>query len=194
VNPRVGSALQQTRVASEEQAVEVVETTRTERGRAVAGWSRRWVREDPPGVDSGVARTTEGRSLDNPKRGSPVGQPTGSTDWKVSGKAASKVRRVVFTLALRMRVRSERGSSKTSNRARAWWRTSGGRLESQYPELCSGSSPHLAMVPRKGDPSGDGAREAMFRAERGYDPEDPMNPIPGRLPAESVRWIPVQTV
>jgi hypothetical protein len=34
VNPRVGSALQDTRVAREEEADEVVETTRSEHGRS----------------------------------------------------------------------------------------------------------------------------------------------------------------
>jgi hypothetical protein len=61
------------------------------------------------------------------------------------------------------------------------------------PRTLLGQFPPSRGSPRKGGCSGDGAREAMFRAERGCDPEDPMNPIPGRPPAESVRWSPVQT-
>jgi len=74
VNPRVGSALQYTRPASEAETVAVVGNHEDGTWRSCG---RLFPKEGParelPGVDSGVARTTEGRSLDNPRRGSPVG-------------------------------------------------------------------------------------------------------------------------
>lgn len=69
----VGSALQHARNGSEEKAGEVVETTRSEREETVARLLRRKAEggnvRSTPGVDSGTVDTTEGRSLDNPKRG-----------------------------------------------------------------------------------------------------------------------------
>jgi hypothetical protein len=86
VNPRIGSGMQQARKVEEEQTVEVVRDhaggTRT---RLVAP-SRRHGSNAGPGVDSSTA-PMEGRSLDNPRRGSPA-EMSGGTD-----RAARRERR-----------------------------------------------------------------------------------------------------
>ena len=91
MNPRVGSALQYTRTASEEKAAEVVENheggTRVGRGRQTPKASP--AREEP-GVDSGVARTTEGRSLDKPTRGSSAGRPAGPMETVGAGQGGTE--------------------------------------------------------------------------------------------------------
>jgi hypothetical protein len=74
-NPMVGNALQHTRPDREEEAGEVGQNhevgTRMRRGsRIPKDASDRATGRLPPGVDSLARNTTEGRSLDNPKRGS----------------------------------------------------------------------------------------------------------------------------
>jgi len=119
VNPRVGARCNTRAQHWRSNPSRWWKTTRAEHEGALAGSFRRRTRKGEPGVDSGVVSTTEGRSLDNPRRGSPVGQPAGPTDRQVSGKPASKVRRVASTYALRVSRQPERGSSRTSIRAQA---------------------------------------------------------------------------
>lgn len=71
----VGSALQYTRAASEEETVEVVENHAGGTWRSPGRLFPKVVAREgvSPGVDSGVGSTTKGRSLENPKRGSSVG-------------------------------------------------------------------------------------------------------------------------
>jgi len=91
VNPMVGSALQYTYTAGKEQADEVVGDHEVGTREELAALLRRRVvtvrRRGSPGVDSPVFETTEGRSLDNPKRGSPSGS-SGSRTRVASGKPA----------------------------------------------------------------------------------------------------------
>jgi len=55
-------------------------------------------------------------------------------------------------------------------------------------DFARASPPISRQFPRQRvDSGGDGAREATFRKGRGRDLEDPVNPIPDRLPMESVR-------
>lgn len=91
VNPRIGSGMQHARAVEEEETVEVVRNheggTRT---RLVAA-SRRRGSDAPPGVDSPTF-PMEGRSLDNPRRGSPAAMP-GGTDRAAVGTDGAKVTR-----------------------------------------------------------------------------------------------------
>jgi hypothetical protein len=91
MNPRIGSGMQQARTVEEEEAAEVVRNheggTRT---RLVAS-SRRQGGIARPGVDSSTS-PMEGRSLDNPKRGSPAAMP-GGTDRAAVGQDGAKVTR-----------------------------------------------------------------------------------------------------
>jgi len=75
VNPRVGNALQYAHPDREEQAGEVVQDhevgTRMGSGIPIPkAAGHRATGRRLPGVDSLASKTTEGRSLDNPKRGS----------------------------------------------------------------------------------------------------------------------------
>jgi hypothetical protein len=75
MNPRVGNALQDAHPDREEQTGEVVQDhkvgTRMKSGIFIPkAAGHRATGGRPPGVDSLASNTTEGRSLDNPKRGS----------------------------------------------------------------------------------------------------------------------------
>ena len=79
VNPTVGSGLQDVRTVLEEKAVEVVENheggTSSEVGCLRAEGTRSGQPRCAPGVDSFTAKTTQGRSLDKPKRGKERREP-----------------------------------------------------------------------------------------------------------------------
>jgi len=120
VNPRVGSALQYTRAASEEQAVEVVENhedgTWMVRGRTIPkavpqGWagSGLWCWQDDGGAIFGQSQERQ------------FHWATGGTDGLAGvGKDGIEGHEGRVCACFRIRKRPERGSSKTSFYARAW--------------------------------------------------------------------------
>jgi len=95
VNPRVGNALQYTRPGREEESGEVVRNHGVGTRRKLAASSRRRASTRAtggslPGVDSLTSKTTEGRSLDNPKRGSSDDRAGRRTAWgTMSGRLAA---------------------------------------------------------------------------------------------------------
>jgi len=119
VNPRVGSALQYTRAASEEQAVEVVENhedgTWVGRGRRIPkddpqGWSGSglWCWQDDGGAIFGQSQERQFR------------RATVGTDGQVGvGKDGIEGQEGRVCACYRIRKRPERGSSKTSCCAQA---------------------------------------------------------------------------
>jgi len=83
--------LQDTRAVTEEQAVEVVRNH--EDGTWVGGGTpapKGSPAREELGVDSGAGRTTEGRSLDKPKRGSSAGRPAGPMETVGAGKGGTE--------------------------------------------------------------------------------------------------------
>lgn len=150
VNPRVGSALQDTRPASEEEPVEVVENheggTRSRGGtRDPKGGPREG---NVPGVDSGVARTTEGRIFGQ----SQERQSSRVTGW-TDGHGRCRERRHRRSGGSRDRMFTHprsgpwRGSSKAHpgrpRERQVPGRTSGGQWEADVPRPATGRSPHL---------------------------------------------------
>jgi len=138
----------------------------------------------PPGVDSGAGRTTEGRSLEEPRRGSPDGRPTGPMVMVGAGQGGTEGQEGRADVCSLIRARPGRRSSKTSRprESEAGERQEGGG-KADVPRRRPGRSPHLvAWRPFQGEAGGaDGARDGFRSARSGrLDPEDPVNPIPDR--------------
>jgi hypothetical protein len=91
MNPRIGSGAQQTRAVEEEETVEVVRNHEGGTRTRLAASARRSGSDAGPGVDSPTF-PMEGRSLDNPRRGSPTGR-SGGTDRAAVGRDGAKVTR-----------------------------------------------------------------------------------------------------
>jgi hypothetical protein len=119
VNPRVGSALQYTRAASEEQAVEVVENhedgTRVSRGRLIP-------KADPQGCAGSGLRCwqDDGGAIFGQSQERQFRWATGGTDGLAGvGKDGIEGQEGRVCACIRIRKRPERGSSKTSFCAQA---------------------------------------------------------------------------
>ena len=88
-NPMIGSRAKQTCTVGEENPSRWCETTRTARGRDWLSRPEGRGGDTVPGRRTLRFGTMEGRSLDNPKRGSPTGR-SGRMERDATGKSASR--------------------------------------------------------------------------------------------------------